>query len=718
MKKLLIWIIALFLVLPFSLAVTEDRIIAWWTLDTDGTDATGNGFTLTESTITHVPMKINDGAITEGSSGSNLETSVSLFGNGNVSISGWINHSNPLVVSDAWFAQGETSSSVVFGMRQNSDTNLQAFVGGDAGFYLNVNVVIGAGTSPIDHYVMIFDDTEPRLTVCVNGIVNATDNTPTGNLNIPITTFKMGAEPTGANPGAIGIDEMGIWNRTLNLGNTTVGQNCGGEVADLFNNGAGITFTDFAVTDTQPPVFNQSSINNSNPRINEVVALSQVVSDETALNQVRLFHNQTGTFVNQTPQTISGTSFNATFNLTITLSRANVIGFGWHVSDTAGNVNISDITTFEVANTPPEQATILFPTANLITNLQPLDINVTFPSDADGDVITINYYINITLNQSSTTNTTLNASDNLYVLNVELNDGFASSTNATVTFEIDTTFPVITITNPVNGTTFSADIAVDISCVDLHPFILNYTLFNASSQAERSIQENVSVGNTLTIIDTIPIENLTDGTFTLNISCSDTHTTKAIEDYFPFKDLGNLKLFYTIKEDLVGIKLKSSTATLDDFGTFRDTDRYIFWFDFTEPETSTVYEYVFKIDNKEKLTYLPDSEFKGHFVTKNNWIDFEFDGNEGAIYAIKETQDNKYEVNIKTTKTFLNFKSIGGLNVATSQVIITLDTTVPAVPEVEELPFASPAQIVGMLVLLLIILQFAIGGKLMFRRTK
>ena len=73
-------------------------------------------------------------------------------------------------------------------------------------------------------------------------------------------------------------------------------------------------------------------------------------------------------------------------------------------------------TIFTVANTPPGAATILFPTDLLNTTQQPLDLNVTFADDADSDTITIYYYINGKLNQTSTTTTTFNASDGNYEL--------------------------------------------------------------------------------------------------------------------------------------------------------------------------------------------------------------------------------------------------------------------------------------------------------------
>ena len=85
---------------------------------------------------------------------------------------------------------------------------------------------------------------------------------------------------------------------------------------------------------------------------------------------------------------------------------------------------------------------IVYPTNHLATNAQPLPLNVTFPS-SPGVNETIFYYINGRLNQTSLYNTTLNASDGSYILNVSLFNNNSFSANATANFTIDTIRPRI-----------------------------------------------------------------------------------------------------------------------------------------------------------------------------------------------------------------------------------------------------------------------------------
>src|SRR3989338_487837 len=154
------------------------------------------------------------------------------------------------------------------------------------------------------------------------------------------------------------------------------------------------------------------------------VNLTANVTDNSGLSTCRFVINQTGAkeFFNKTA---SGASDQCSQNFTIALARGNVINFTSIVIDTSNNINQSEqIVT--VANTPAGQATIVFPTSNLYTSQQPLALNVTFSADTDNDVINITYYINGRLNQTSLTNTTLNASDGNYILNVSLHDNITA----------------------------------------------------------------------------------------------------------------------------------------------------------------------------------------------------------------------------------------------------------------------------------------------------
>ncbi|MBI3027269.1 hypothetical protein HYY70_04080 [Candidatus Woesearchaeota archaeon] len=219
-------------------------------------------------------------------------------------------------------------------------------------------------------------------------------------------------------------------------------------IDDAFNKNISLT-RNFTISLGNPKFFpenTQTAINNSNPRRNNVLQISTNATDESGLNLILFSWNSTGigTWINVSNATLSADkSVNYTVNVTVTAIANTVVGYIFHARDIAGNFNTTALRTYTVVNSPPSSPTILFPSNGSKYNKQPLDINITFTVDADDDAITIYYYINGAFNQTSSTNTTLNASDGTYILNVSLSDGTDFSSNITINFTIDTVKPRI-----------------------------------------------------------------------------------------------------------------------------------------------------------------------------------------------------------------------------------------------------------------------------------
>jgi len=331
--------------------------------------------------------------------------------------------------------------------------------------------------------------------------------------------------------------------------------------------------------------------------------------------------------------------------------------------DTGSPVNSSSVT---IANLLPSAPTIIVPTPDDYNNTQPdYPFRVTFAGDPDGDALTISYYINGVLNQTSPNNVTFNASDGTFILNVSLSDGTDSTQNSTVNFTIDTTVPTLLTFNLTNNTVFGFNVNVtfDITIQDTNPFNLSYTFFNASDDAIfTAFNDKPNTSTTISIVDLFNLTGLASGNYSLVINFSDRHTAVKIDNYLTYKDIAEAKLTFDTAEnnDVIDLKLKSSDIPLDDFGTFKQFDRYIFWYDFsqTTPKNGTLHTYTFKLNNKEELKHLGS----GHFITDRNWITFDLQ-NGVATYNVKETKNNKYELKITTAQTYLLFNSLGGLNV-------------------------------------------------------
>ena len=282
--------------------------------------------------------------------------------------------------------------------------------------------------------------------------------------------------------------------------------------------------------DTTKPRIN-ASLNNSAPFYGSIVNMTANVTDETALDTCQFFMNGTsdGSYIILN-KTVTGTNDQCSQNFTIGLTRGAVINFTTLVNDTSNNQNqsinrsdggayiIGQIIT--IANAPAPQATIVFPTNDLKTNDQSLDFNVTFTPDPDGDVINISYYINGVLNQTNLTNTTFEASDGVYILNVSLHDNVTTieySANVSVNFTIDTTKPNTNLISP--GNYFN-------SSYDNITFNFNVTDERSTADINCSILLNTNINKTNTSVlngthTSFILYNITEGWYTWNVTCLD-----------------------------------------------------------------------------------------------------------------------------------------------------------------------------------------------------
>lgn len=71
----------------------------------------------------------------------------------------------------------------------------------------------------------------------VNGYYRAIDNTKTGNLENPTGSMYIGGQYVGSNTMEGIIDQVIIYNRSLDDDSCTINTECGGEIAELYNNG-------------------------------------------------------------------------------------------------------------------------------------------------------------------------------------------------------------------------------------------------------------------------------------------------------------------------------------------------------------------------------------------------------------------------------------------------------------------------------------------------
>lgn len=443
------------------------------------------------------------------------------------------------------------------------------------------------------------------------------------------------------------------------------------------------------VADTTIPIIN-ASLNSSTIRINNAVNLSANTTDETGLSSCTFGINQTGAtiFYNKS---VTGTSDKCSQNFTISAGRGTIINFSVMANDTSGNKNLNS-TIITVANTVPSSPTILTPINDKLFNTQPMDINWTGTADVDGDTLTLYIWINGTLNQTTTTNTTFNASNGKYNITVSLFDGFGSSANVSInSFKIDTLNPVITIgTNK----TINQNSTFILNASDANLFGFNCSIYNGTlpSNGTLTSAELLNISNTGGLARINLTLNTTNGDKEYRIACSasDDHTAKNIEDYTTIKDNSKKQLiFKTVLENNASFAIIEATAFENKGDSSKtkvlnldfikvdtnkvDNQSYSIEFNYTKPESKyTYFNYKINLTASEKL-YPRDSSFKGLFATKNNWIDFE-PANE---VTIEQVSDFNYIVTIGINNTDVKLKSIGGVNVVYANMTLKVDTVTP-----------------------------------------
>jgi len=431
------------------------------------------------------------------------------------------------------------------------------------------------------------------------------------------------------------------------------------------------------VQDNIFPVVNQSTnASFDHLHIGEVINFSCNITDETGLQSGNITHNMTDDVISYAANfSFSGEIEAKIYNVTeITVVGESVINVTCFVTDENNNVK-QNSTLYEVGNTNPTNATIILPTPDDYNNTQPdYPFEVTFAADIDGDPLIIYYYIDGVLNQTSATNTTFNASDGHYKLNVSIVDVHGdSSDNASVNFTIDTTVPTLLVFNMTNNTRFGFNIneTINITMQDSNPFNLSYTLHNKSDDGIYS--EYNDIPNSTTTIMLVPTLNLTglaSGNYTIDINFSDRHTKENIElyDFIEYSDGFD---FETAEGSSIEIKQKQGSFPYG-LKTEKLKDRYTLKFGTTKFRESRMFE----VKAKQKIEII-QSGYKGHLIIGKNWMDFE-NGDSESIVTVERKTNKKVEVYVYSND--FNFRSLGGLNVIDNFYNIQIDNHPPTYP--------------------------------------
>ena len=251
------------------------------------------------------------------------------------------------------------------------------------------------------------------------------------------------------------------------------------------------------------------------------------------------------------------------------------------------------------------------------------------------------------------------------------------SDNYLIIFDIDK--PTITV-NDLSGITYTdkPEINFSVDYVDnngLFTALWNITYALNDSLVIENVSFNIS-GNPLSITlnGVVPSSSLPDGLYTFFGYSADYHTKKKIKDYNINKNIENKELSFIDDNKIISVVLESSTNSLIEFYTTKKTDRYTLHYRFDNKDKYTFYTYEFLLVSSHDIIYLPNSDYRGHFITSNKWIDFEIPDNQ-ATYNIQRVNNKAFRITIITKLDTLDFNSLGELNIETETFNFILETS-------------------------------------------
>jgi len=410
-----------------------------------------------------------------------------------------------------------------------------------------------------------------------------------------------------------------------------------------------------------------------------------VDSVDTDWHVAQLYYNKSGNFT---------LAYDGAVVHTDTLISGNLSWLYLMVQVRSGNdfMDYVNITTLNNYISEDLSITLYNPDDNTRTNTNPMDVEYNIDvGDIEDSLVNCSIIINDKINQTENdilVNQSINKTFNITMGNavsnwyINCSNNITSSVSDTRAYDFDDSEPFITsITpEPFNTTIFTGfnmTIAGNITDdgiwkVNRSIYYPNGSLFFNNYSGELP---NVTTYQWSETFDTTSEPN---GYWQMHIESADSHTKK----YFKpanniVKDNLHKKLHYefdfnTIEISLIDGNVMGQFESLD---TVKTDDRYSFEFNFKNKLTPNS-RMTFRVHSENKLYYLDWSEYNAHFISGDNWIDFE--GVDGD-FTIKKIDDYNYNVEITTHKQEQNlkFQSLGGLNEDELLITFQVNNCVP-----------------------------------------
>lgn len=367
-------------------------------------------------------------------------------------------------------------------------------------------------------------------------------------------------------------------------------------------------------------------------------------------------------------------TLNQSTNITLSYSFPTVRNttINWYVicSNSTGQVKSESFSFLYDNDFTKPSINLLFPTVNDTYNFN-LWINLTTDEDAvcvaNESFLDIGNSTHHFLSESSLLN-------QFYSVEVNCTDTSIHSNSAQtyVNFTKDKFYPVINFIFPLedNSTEFinrypsSELFTINVTeNNDLYSFHANISYFNEFSQRVYVFNETLNVSGVNYLWSRSIALSSYNGTYFMSAKACDSHTKNKIKEAKGIKfDKEERKLKYQF-DDMI-ISLEGFETDLKNIHTTYKGDRYSFDFEYENAQKDRK----IILSCSDPLYYRDNTDYAGHFICGNHWIDFEEDDLENII--IESYNNNSYLISIssKTAKKGFKFNSVGELNCITETV--------------------------------------------------
>lgn len=396
------------------------------------------------------------------------------------------------------------------------------------------------------HYVITKNDL--NITLYLNGSVIISEILTAPGDNINQNLVKIGNEVGHPGSGEYAtevIDELGIWNRSLNST----------EVTQLFNDGVGITYAPSSgPPDTVSPDITIVYPLNTSYSIN-ISAINYTVND-TNLDSCWYSLNLG----------ITNTTMTCGTNLTGLTSTEGSNTWKVYANDTSNNLNTSSVTFYKDSTNP--LLNIVYPVNNKHYSTSVIELNYTVSgTNIDSCWYTLNNGITNTTITCGNNVTGLLADSGAYTWRVYSNNTLGTIGSASSTFVIDTIAPFITWFNPTTGLNPFVKITfpLNVSVFDAYLDAVNVSLKNVTgSYIYTNFTGGITSNATFWVLDVL---TLNEGANNIEICARDSLTDSPV-----IKDKAESK-FIKIDNENTEFELPSGEKITRTFEIYDSSDK-------------------------------------------------------------------------------------------------------------------------------------------------